>query len=85
MKRVQSGHRRVLGELNLAVEAMLAAGAEAPAPSSPTYSTSGTSAPSGAANGSPDMLEDLLATVSPRLPPAATTATSNILNILTII
>jgi hypothetical protein len=61
VRRVQSRHRRVLGELNLTVEAMLMP--PSPRRDEETVNSNSTSSNKGA--GPPDLLEDLLLSVGP--------------------
>jgi hypothetical protein len=61
VRRVQSRHRRVLGELNLAVEAMLMP--PPPRKDEETMNNNNMSSNKGA--GAPDLLEDLLLSVGP--------------------
>ena len=60
VRRVQSRHRRVLGELNLTVEAMLM---PPPPPIDEESTNNNTSSSKG--SGTPDLLEDLLFSVGP--------------------
>lgn len=60
VRRVQSRHRRVLGELNLTVEAMLM---PPPPPNDEVNTNNNTSSSKG--SGTPDLLEDLLFSVGP--------------------
>jgi hypothetical protein len=61
VRRVQSRHRRVLGELNLTVEAMLMP----PLPPRDEENTNSNTTSSSKASGTPDLLEDLLFSVGP--------------------
>ncbi|XP_069683969.1 rho guanine nucleotide exchange factor 10-like isoform X2 [Periplaneta americana] len=60
VRRVQSRHRRVLGELNLTVEAMLM-----PPPPPRDEETTNSNTSSNKGQGPPDLLEDLLLSVGP--------------------
>lgn len=61
VRRVQSRHRRVLGELNLTVEAMLMP----PPPSRDEENMNNSATSSSKRSGTPDLLEDLLFSVGP--------------------